>query len=56
MPRIISMDSAGARLRLARLWPSLTDTGTSNSHFGILPSQVRVWGVAGETESVWQRG
>ncbi len=27
MPRIISMDSAGARLRLARLWPSLTETG-----------------------------
>ena len=27
MPRIISIDSAGARLRLARLWPSLTETG-----------------------------
>ena len=25
--RIISIDSAGVRLRLARLWPSLTETG-----------------------------
>ena len=26
-PRIITMDSAGVRLRLARLWPSLTEIG-----------------------------